>query len=197
MPTAAQTFTNFYSFTATSGLSPSTNGDGAIPYAGLVLSGYTLYGTAFGGGSSGYGTVFAVHTDGTSFTNLHSFTGGSDGANPYAGLILSSNILYGTAYHGGSSGYGTVFAINTDGTSFTNLHIFTARSGPNLTNSDGANPRAGLILSGGTLYGVANWGGNSRIRVMAQCSPSTRTARILRIYIALLAAVTELIRMAD
>ena len=59
---------------------------------------------------------------------------------------------------GGSSGNGTVFAVNTDGTGFTNLHSFTAASTNGLipsTNSDGANPEAGLILSGNTLYGTA------------------------------------------
>ncbi len=111
-----------------------------------------------GGGTSGYGTVFAVNTNGSGFTNLHSFTG-SDGANPYAGLILSGNTLYGTAQQGGSSGAGAVFAINTDGTGFTNLHSFSALvSG---TNSDGANPQARSILSGNTLYGTASAGGSS------------------------------------
>ncbi|HYV32041.1 MAG TPA: hypothetical protein VEO53_13170, partial [Candidatus Binatia bacterium] len=33
-----------------------------------------------------------------------------DGANPYAGLILLSNTLYGTASAGGIEGNGTVFA---------------------------------------------------------------------------------------
>jgi len=36
------------------------------------------------------------------FTNLYSFTGGSDGGVPYAGLILSGNTLYGTTAGGGS-----------------------------------------------------------------------------------------------
>src|SRR5450759_5024892 len=48
----AQTFTNLHSFTAPSG-SNSTNSDGAVPYAGLILSGNILYGTAEQGGSSG------------------------------------------------------------------------------------------------------------------------------------------------
>src|SRR5450759_1910741 len=73
------------------------------------------------------------------FTALHSFNN-SDGASPFAGLILSGNTLYGTAYQGGSSGHGTVFAVNTNGTGFTNLHSFTATF--NYTNSDGANPYA-------------------------------------------------------
>jgi uncharacterized repeat protein (TIGR03803 family) len=162
----AQNFTTLYSFTATSGIS-STNSDGANPYAGLILSGNTLYGTANQGGTNGNGTVFAVNTDGTGFKNLYSFTAdpypytNSDGANPRAELILSGNTLYGTASAGGTSANGTVFAVNTDGTGFTNLYNFSLRSGSDQTNSDGANPRAGLILSGNTLYGTAYGGGSS------------------------------------
>jgi uncharacterized repeat protein (TIGR03803 family) len=60
--------------------------DGQSPRAGLVLSGGTLYGTTYCGGSSGLGTVFKVNTDATGYTVLKSFTG-SDGAQPYAGLV--------------------------------------------------------------------------------------------------------------
>jgi uncharacterized repeat protein (TIGR03803 family) len=159
----AQTFTTLHHFTASI---TGTNSDGAFPYAGLILSGNTLYGTALEGGSLDGGTVFALNSDGTGFTTLHSFaahTSGtnSDGSTPYAGLILSGNTLYGTAKSGGASDCGTVFKINTDGTSFTTLHSFTATSGPDGTNSDGANPFAGLILSGNTLYGAAWQGGRS------------------------------------
>src|SRR5260221_719934 len=127
-------FTNLHSFTASSGTDYAncTNSDGSHPYAGLVLSGNTLYGTTSGGGSSGDGTVFGVNTDGTGFTNLHGFSGrygnhnadytNSDGGNPFGGLVLSGQTLYGTAVGGGSSGGGTVFALNMDGTGFTNLH---------------------------------------------------------------------------
>src|SRR6266851_9911525 len=97
------------------------------------------------------------------FTTLHSF-GNSDGANPRAGLITnaSGNILYGTASGGGSSGNGTVFAVNTDGSGFTTLHNFTEGRvvAYLLTNSDGAYPSAGLLLSGSSLYGTT-WQGNT------------------------------------
>jgi uncharacterized repeat protein (TIGR03803 family) len=147
-------FTILHFFTATSSLYPHTNSDGANPYAGLILSGNTLYGTAYDGGSLGWGTVFAVHTDGTGFTTLHNFDyySSSDGASPNAGLILSGNTLYGTAYGGGTR-YGTVFAVNTNGTGFTNLYSFSG-------GSDGAYPND-LILSGNTLYGTAHLGGTS------------------------------------
>jgi uncharacterized repeat protein (TIGR03803 family) len=154
----AQTFTTLYNFTA---LVDYNNSDGAVPEAGVILSGNTLYGTAYYGGSSGNGTVFALNTNGTGFTNLYSFTGGSDGASPQAVLILSGNTLYGTASSGGSSGNGTVFAVNTNSTDFTNLYSFTAYPSGYITNSDGAYPYGGLILSGNTLYGTAEGGGSS------------------------------------
>ena len=54
-----------------------------------------------------------------------------------------------------------MFAVNTDGTGFTNLHLFTALDQTYFTNSDGAIPYAGLFLSGNTLYGTAQVGGSS------------------------------------
>jgi hypothetical protein len=50
------------------------------------------------------------------FKTFHTFTGGSDGANPIAGLILSGSTLYGTAIFAGSSAYSTVFKDFTDRT---------------------------------------------------------------------------------
>src|SRR5205807_3504805 len=118
-------------------------------------------------GSSARGTLFKINTNGTGFAMVHSFTEisgpyytNSDGANPYGGLILSGNTLYGTAQYGGNSSEGTVFKVNTNGTGFTTLHHFTALSGfPDYANSDGAESQAGLILEGNTLYGTGFVGG--------------------------------------
>jgi len=173
-------FTILYGFSPLSVGVTGVNSDGANPQAGLILSGNTLYGTTSAGGASGNGTVFAVNTDGTGFVNLHNFTALSpnshgvsingDGANPFAGLILSGGTLYGTTTAGGSSGKGTVFAVNINANAaensvgFTNLHSFTAFSPNSLgvsTNGDGALPYAGLTIAGNTLYGVASAGGSS------------------------------------
>jgi uncharacterized repeat protein (TIGR03803 family) len=146
-------------------LTNSTNNDGAYPVAGLILSVNILYGTAAHGGINGQGTVFAVNTNGTGFTNLYNFTGGSDGAVPYGRLVLSGSTLYGTASGGGSSGNGTVFSVNTDGSGFTILHSFSAGAYSltpfAYTNSDGAYPQAGLLLSSNILYGTTEWGGTN------------------------------------
>jgi uncharacterized repeat protein (TIGR03803 family) len=85
--------------------------DGWDPIAGLVRDpAGNFYGTTLRGGAYGAGTVFELDTTGKE-TVLYSFTGGSDGASPYAGLIRdSSNNLYGTAV-GGGRGFGVVFKV--------------------------------------------------------------------------------------
>ena len=73
------------------------------------------------GGSNGTGAVFGINTNGSIFTNLHSFAaasnaspyGNTDGTEPWAGLAISGNTLYGTATAGGSANEGAVFAVNT------------------------------------------------------------------------------------
>jgi uncharacterized repeat protein (TIGR03803 family) len=158
-------YTNLYSFSATD---PNTgaNSDGAAPEAPLILSGSTLFGTASAGGSAGSGTIFALSTNGAHFTNLYSFSAtdpstgaNNDGATPYAALTLSGSTLFGTAAFGGANGYGTLFALNTNGTSFTPLYSFTL-AGPNAeTNTDGASPLGNLVVTGSVLYGTASGGG--------------------------------------
>jgi uncharacterized repeat protein (TIGR03803 family) len=82
--------------------------DGANPQAGLVLDAQgNLFGTTVWGGDTacdapyGCGTVFKVDASGHE-TMLHGFTGGADGAFPYAGLVLDAQgTVYGTTFNGG------------------------------------------------------------------------------------------------
>jgi uncharacterized repeat protein (TIGR03803 family) len=132
--------------------------DAAYPDAGLVRdskgkSKGSLYGTTIYGGTSGYGTVFKLDTSGKE-TVLHSFTSAPDGAVPEAGLVMDKEgNLYGTTAFGGSSGYGTVFKVDTIGNE-TVLHTFTG-------GTDGAAPTAGLVMDKeGNLYGITDFGGS-------------------------------------
>ena len=62
-------------------------------------------------------------------------------------MVLSGNTLYGTTSSGGGdSYYGTVFAVNIDGSGSTSLHGFDV--------SAGGEPHGALVLSGNTLYGT-------------------------------------------
>jgi uncharacterized repeat protein (TIGR03803 family) len=94
-----------------------TGSDGARPASGLIFDkAGNLYGTTtVGGASSGFaGTVFKLTPSGTGWTEtlLHSFTGGNDGAQPYAGVILDqAGHLYGTTLSGGAHGAGVVFEV--------------------------------------------------------------------------------------
>jgi uncharacterized repeat protein (TIGR03803 family) len=148
-------FTNLHTFGPPYVTPGGINSDGAHPHDTLALSNNVLYGTTTEGGSNGYGAVFRLNTDGSGFTNLHSFSLGQDGITPNAGLLVSGGTLYGTASYGGAEGAGMVFKLNIDGTGYVNLHSFTGAS------NDGGLPNGGLILSGGALFGMTSSGGGS------------------------------------
>jgi uncharacterized repeat protein (TIGR03803 family) len=140
-----------------------TNSDGANPAPGLAISGATLYGAAKNGGETGSGTLFSVDTNGVNFKIVYTFssniTGNSDGANPNGGLVLAGRALYGTTFGGGDGGSGVIFRLDTNNLAFSNIYSFSAADPNTGMNSDGANPSAGLVLSGATLFGTANAGG--------------------------------------
>jgi uncharacterized repeat protein (TIGR03803 family) len=94
------------------------------------------------------------------FNVLDSNTGtNTDGATPLGALALSGGTLYGTTSTGGAGGNGTVFSVGTNGNNFTTLYGFTAMDPVKGTNTDGAIPYGGLILSNGVLYGTTMAGG--------------------------------------
>jgi uncharacterized repeat protein (TIGR03803 family) len=153
----AQTFSVVHNFNGGAG--------GGVPWNGLTAGlgsgggvninapqrgNTTFYGTASTGGTNGYGVVFSMSTSGAESV-LHNFAG-SDGANPYGGLVIDkSGNLYGTTTAGGASGQGTVFEIT--GETETVLYSFAG-------GADGADPIASLVLDAkGNLYGTTSQGG--------------------------------------
>jgi uncharacterized repeat protein (TIGR03803 family) len=104
--TPAGTETVVYSFTGSF--------DGSGPRGGLIADASgNLYGTTYQGGKYGFGTVFKVTPSGSE-TVLYSFSDGSDGGEPYAGLIAdASGNLYGTSQ--GTDAHGVVFKVTVTG----------------------------------------------------------------------------------
>ena len=156
--------------------------DGYLPSGDLVFDGAgNLYGATYFGGGKGTtcnpyyqycGTVFELSPPkikGGKWTEkvLHSFAGGSDGANPNGGLVLDSKgNVYGTTYGGGnesgecgSLGCGTAFELTPPtqkGCAWAEnvLHRF------NYNTLDASSPTAGLVLDrNGNLYGTSMSGG--------------------------------------
>jgi uncharacterized repeat protein (TIGR03803 family) len=85
-------------------------------FATLAIDGAgNLYGTAVASGAFGKGLVFKLSHNGGgwTFTDLHDFTGGNDGANPIAGVSLdAAGNLYGTTLSGGIVGENCPFQLN-------------------------------------------------------------------------------------
>jgi uncharacterized repeat protein (TIGR03803 family) len=98
------------------------------------------------------------------FTNLYNFPASGIGSspNPSASLTISGGTLYGTASFGGANGKGSVFMLDLNTLSFTNVYNFsTPGSTPaeTETNSDGMWAYSNLILLGNSLYGITEQGG--------------------------------------
>ena len=125
--------------------STSSTSEG-YPNTGLILSGNKLYGTSLGDGVHTEGQVFSVPISGGGPTTLATFTF-SNGA-PHGGVNRAGGGLDGTTYLGGS-----VFSVPIGGGSVTNLAVFN-------NSATGDDPDAGLTLSGNTLFGTTNTGGN-------------------------------------
>jgi uncharacterized repeat protein (TIGR03803 family) len=166
-----------YSFTGGS--------DGAYPDASLILDAAgSLYGTTPNGGSSGNGTVFKLAPSSSGYTEsvLYSFSGGSDGAYPYASLILdAAGSLYGTTTRGGASQDGVVFKLSppttASSTGYTEsvLHSFAG--------SDGTFPHAGLTMdSAGNLYGTTVLGGSATYGTVFKLNTSGANFSVLHMF---------------
>ena len=142
--------TLLYSFTG--------GADGGQPVGNLLLdSSDSLYGVTNAGGAGpdgGYGVVFKIDLADGQQTVLYTFTGGTDGAWPCAGLTRdAAGNLYGTTLGGGVSGGGVVFELDPNGNE-TVLYDFERLI-------EGSGPSGLVIDSAGNLYGANQAGGAS------------------------------------
>jgi uncharacterized repeat protein (TIGR03803 family) len=138
--------------------------DGACPASGVLVLGGKFYGTTASGGSADLGTVFEVDPITDKETILHSFAGGSDGANPVSGLVVLGSKLYGTTSGGGTSSAGTLFSLDPTTHTETTLYSFTG-------GSDGGSPTDKLAVLGSALYGTTNTGGAANLGTVFRVTP--------------------------
>jgi uncharacterized repeat protein (TIGR03803 family) len=142
-----------------------TGTDGANPYGVIFDASGNLYGTTYGGGAYGGGTVFELSpTASGDWTEkiLYNFQFGylcTTGCEPNGIIFDASGNLYGTTYSGGTgavSGWaGTVFELSP-----TASGDWTEKILVNFSGSDGSLPMAGLIFdASGNLYSTTFAGG--------------------------------------
>jgi uncharacterized repeat protein (TIGR03803 family) len=146
--------------------------DGLGPYASLIFDAAgNLYGTTYGGGAYGHGTVFELMPQsggGWKAKVLHSFGQGKDGTAPYAGLSLdTAGNLYGATTYGGAYNLGTAFELTPKAGAWTEKILHSFGNG-----KDAASPYAGLILdAAGNLYGTTYDGGTDALGAVFELIP--------------------------
>ncbi len=141
--------------------------DGGCPKSGVVLDAAgNVYGTAYDGGTHGEGLVYQATPSGSE-TVLYSFTGGSDGSLPTAGVIFdSSGNLYGATAQGGAGGSGVVFELSPGNGGWVYSQIYPLPGG-------GWGPYERLVMdAGGNLYGTMYESGSSGYGVIFKLTPS-------------------------
>ncbi|HUA15016.1 MAG TPA: choice-of-anchor tandem repeat GloVer-containing protein [Verrucomicrobiae bacterium] len=91
------------------------------------------------------------------YTVLHSFTGGVDGAYPHQIIQGSDGNFYGTATWGGANGYGDIFEISPSGV-FNVLYSFAG-------GADGCQPEGPVFRdTNGDIYGTTHECGDPKCR---------------------------------
>lgn len=140
----------------------------------LSVDGALLYGTAFGGGAQGIGTLYGLDILGGTFLWLRSFDG-INGSLPAQGVASSPNgpQLYGLTAQGGALGAGLVYFVAANGTGFG---ILTSLGGMN-----GSSPMTQPVLSvdGATLYGTAMQSGDGGLGTVFSINTVTGALQVL------------------
>jgi hypothetical protein len=147
---------------------------GYLPTTGVVFDpAGNLYGTTYSGGTQdcngfGCGTVYQLALSGSGWNEnvLYSYTGGSDGFNPWCGVLLdSAGNVYSTAYVGGSGG-GTVSELSPSGGTWT-FNLLASLSGT-------AGQRLGNLIMDhqGNIYGATNSDGQYGFGSVFRLTPS-------------------------
>ncbi len=150
-----------YQFNVLHAFTDSTDGNFAVDNVVLDANG-NLFGSTFGGGTWGYGTVFELSPKASGYSEsfLYSFRGKPDGEYPNGVFLASDGTLYGTTQSGGANcekhrTCGAVFALKPQGSGYQESIIYSFLGG-----SDGRFPQSALSPdAAGNLYGTTRLGG--------------------------------------
>gem|GEM_PF-2036422 len=137
-------------------------------FSGNSIYAQTIYGMTSAGGASGYGVLYGVNPDGSTFRLMHSFGGSPDGANPYASVVMGPGTrLYGTTRNGGANDSGSIFSYDTATSAYQKLADFTG--------ANGANPAGDLTWFNNKFYGLTPFGGANHGGTIFSYDPGSGT----------------------
>ncbi|MGA2904512.1 MAG: choice-of-anchor tandem repeat GloVer-containing protein [Candidatus Korobacteraceae bacterium] len=110
---------------------------------------------------------------------LHNFSGGGDGAYPYAGVTVGpGGVLYGTTSRGGTHNNGVVFKLTYRGSSWTLSPLYGFTGG-----SDGGIPLGGVVIGpNGALYGTTGYGGSEDYGTVFELRPPLTVCKAILCY---------------
>ncbi|MGC2110182.1 MAG: choice-of-anchor tandem repeat GloVer-containing protein [Candidatus Korobacteraceae bacterium] len=102
--------------------------------------------------------VLAPAAQAQTYSVLHTFTGGQDGAHSDAGVTVdAAGNLYGTTALGGAYGGGVVFKMTRHGSAWTPAPLYSFTG-----DTDGGSPEARVVFGpDGSLYGTTAYGGGN------------------------------------
>lgn len=152
--------------------------DGYEPNGGLVMDAAgNLYGTTTLGGAHGDGAAFEltpVTGEGWTEKMLHSFSGTTDGSQPFAGLTFdAAGNLYGTTLYGGAYSGGTVFELMPQTSGQWAGKVLHAFGEVNANGVSAYEPYGGVVFdAAGNLYGTTYYGGGNGGGIVYQLTPS-------------------------
>ena len=154
--------------------------DGQTPLAGVIRgSDGLLYGTTYSGGTNGGGTIFAINTNGSFYSVLHSFSNaGGEGVNPQAPLFETADgaLCGGTWNSPGIPTYGGAFVLSKDAVNYSVLHSF------------GASPDASRLKAGfaqgtdGALYAATYYGGSNNVGAIFRVNENGSGYQLLHVF---------------
>ena len=123
--------------------------------------------------------ILTLTAQAQTYSVIHTFISGGDGANPYAGVTVGpGGVLYGTASEAGTHGSGTVFKLSQVNSTWVFSPLYEFAGG-----SDGSYPIGGVVIGpNGALYGTTEGGGPQNFGIVFELRPPLTVCKAILCY---------------
>ena len=131
--------------------------DGSYPQSDIIQAkDGSFYGTCYGGGQNGGGTIFKI--SGNNFSVVKHFSLSTDGGYPYGGLMqYNDTTFYGITRSSGAKGGGTIYKLTKSGV-YSIVHALDYTTEGNTSSSVPVKGNDGSLYAMTSLGGKFNFG---------------------------------------